>query len=441
MEITARRAGGLLVIDLAGRMDGMGAQQVADALQQNLTDTDTAIIFDTGGVDYISSAGLRVFQEYIRKMSARNGVVAVCRPQEFVEKILKMGGFISSMAVYADVDAALGALTPSQPPHSGDRQFSGAGWTLSAEHLFNTPGTLTVTGNLQQVHAGNVTIRDVKSGAGCARGYWTGIGAPGKELDATAPLLGEMIGLNGAVFWVPTDGNLIPDFFTAEHFASSGMTCFSLFGVGFNGPFTDILRFQSENPAGLSLSELYGAVFRYLRDTYPDYTGVCALVMKATIGGLCSRDMKTSLLAACDEQVKNGPVGTLRDRSIMIMPFDRSVHDRISVVDVTPKYAGDVLIGVGYGIDPAVAQHACPPGILPLLPDTVPGTEGNAVFLNTRGAVFKNVPWDTASSLESQIDNVISNGEFVGLHNLLNITTVRSALVGILPISSIRNEP
>ena len=40
-----------------------------------------------------------------------------------------------------------------------------------------------------------------------------------------------------------------------------------------------------------------------------------------------------------------------------------------------------------------------------------------------------------------QIDNAISNGEFVGLHNLLNITTVRSALVGILPISSIRNEP
>jgi len=108
---------------------------------------------------------------------------------------------------------------------------------------------------------------------------------------------------------------------------------------------------------------------------------------------------------------------------------------------VKPKYAGDVMIGIGYGIDPAVAPAAYPPGILPALSFQSPETEKNAAFLYNKGAVFTNVPWDTAGSLESQIDNAIRTGEFVALHNLLSITTVRSALVGILPVSSIRNEP
>ncbi len=400
MEITARRARGLLVLGLAGKMDGTGAQQVTGALQQNLTDTDTAIIFDLGGVDYISSAGLRVFQEYIRKMKARNGAVALCRPQEFTEKILRTGGFLTAMTVHADVDDACSAIRPVQAPAAGSSRFAGEGWTLSAEHLSGRPGTLAVTGSLQQVHAGKVTINDVKAGAGCSGGYWTGIGAPGKDRDATAPLLGEMIGVNGSVFWIPTDGNLTPDFFTKAHFASSGMACFSIFGVSFAGPFTDILRFQSENPAGITLSDLYGAVFRYVREQYPNYTGICAIVMKATVGGLCSRDMKTSLLAACNEQAGKRPATLPAGKTVMELPFDRSVHDRISVVDTKPRYAGDVVIGIGYGIDPEIAPAAVSPATLSALSFTPQGTGKDAPFLHTRGAVFNNVPWDHAGSLE-----------------------------------------
>jgi anti-anti-sigma factor len=71
MEITARRTGEQLVLSLAGRMDGTGAQQAAAAIQHHLNDHDTAVIFDLGGVDYLSSAGLRVIQDSIRKMKDR----------------------------------------------------------------------------------------------------------------------------------------------------------------------------------------------------------------------------------------------------------------------------------------------------------------------------------------------------------------------------------
>ena len=119
MEITARRAGEQLVLSLSGRMDGAGAQQAAAAIQQNLNDHDTAIIFDLGGVDYLSSAGLRVFQDSIRKMKERKGSVAVCSLHEFVRKLLTSGGFIKVLAVYPTVEDALAGTGKKTVPSAG----------------------------------------------------------------------------------------------------------------------------------------------------------------------------------------------------------------------------------------------------------------------------------------------------------------------------------
>jgi hypothetical protein len=262
----------------------------------------------------------------------------------------------------------------------------------------------------------------------------------GKNRDMAAPLLGEMVSLGGTVYCIPTDGHLTPDFFTAEDVKSSGMKSFSVFNIAFTGPFTDMIRISSEKPEGVSLSELYEGIFRYAKQKYPDYSGVCAVAMKATIGGLCSSDMKTSLLAACADQSVKGPVAMPVGKTVTEYPFDKTVLEKISVVDVKPKYAGDTLISVGYGIDLPVAQEAFPPETLRALFYTDARTSGNGAFLYNKGAVFRNFPWDNAADFGSQIASAPDAGEFITMHNLLKITTVRSALAGISPVSSIRKE-
>jgi hypothetical protein len=298
-----------------------------------------------------------------------------------------------------------------------------------------------VKGSQTQIHDGMITAGDVRKTGMCSGLFCTGIGAPAQSPEEAAPVVGEMICLDGSVYWLPTDGNLNPDFFTASDFASSGMACYSVFCVSGTGPFRDIIRVQSESPGGVSLSELYGGLFRYARETYPDYTGVCAIVMKASIGGLCSRDMKTSLLAASEEQSRWGGAPNPAGKTVMEIPLDRSVTDRISTVDVSPRYAGDVMLVAGYGIDPAVARQKLSPDVLSALLYQSPGTGKDTAFLYNRGAVFKNIRWDASGTLESQLENVQKTGEFVALHNLLSVTTIKSALVGLLPISSVRNEP
>lgn len=440
MEITARRAGEQLVLSLSGRMDGTGAQQVASAIQQNLNDHDTSIVFDLGNVEYLSSAGLRVLQDSIRKMKERKGRVAVCRLQEFTEKILKTGGFLPLLSVYPTVEEALGAAEKNIVTGANEVRITGNGWSLSARHLANKPGTLAVTGDLQAIYTGHVTPQDVQATRGCSDGFCIGIGAMGKNRDTAAPLAGEMISIGGTVYWIPTDGHLTPDFFTAEDIKSSDMKSFSLFNVAFTGPFTDMIRISSEQPEGMTLTEVYAAVFRYVKEKYPDWKGVCAVAMKATIGGLCSSDMKTSLLAASADPSLKTPVAMPGGKTVTEVPFDRSIPEKISVVDIKPKYGGEVLISAGYGIDLAVAQKAFPGDILSPLYHSDAQMKGNAVFLYNKGAVFKNLRWDNTADFETQVRTAPDTGEFVAMHNLLSITRVRSALAGIVPVSAIRKD-
>lgn len=441
MDITASRSGEQLVLSLAGRMDGTGAQQVAAAIQQNLNDHDTAIIFDLGGVDYLSSAGLRVFQDSIRKMKERNGQVAVCRLQDFVRKLLNSGGFLKVLASYPSVEEALAGTRKSPMSAAGEIRIAGNGWSLSAKHLSDNPCTLSVTGDLRAVHEGNVTVQDVRVNPGCFHGFCVGIGAMGKDREMAGPLAGEMVSLAGTAYWIPTDGHLTPDFFTADDFESSGMKSYSLFNVAFTGPFSDIVRVSSEQPDGMTLAEVYDGIFQYLKEKYPGWKGICAVTMKATIGGLCSSDMKTSILAAAADHHAKGPVAMPGGRTVTELPFNGSVQENISVIDVHPRYSGDVLISAGYGIDLAVAGKAYPAGEPAPLFYSDARAPGATVFLYNKGAVFKNLQWDNARDFETQIGTAPGAGEFVALHNLLAITRVKSALIGLLPVTSVRKEP
>ena len=119
MAISASRTGEQLVPVLAGRMDGTGAQQVIAAIQQNLTDHGTDLLFDLGGVDNLRSAGLRTFQESARRIKERNGRIAVCRLQDFVRKRFISGGFLRILPDYPPLKLRLPALPERPHPRPG----------------------------------------------------------------------------------------------------------------------------------------------------------------------------------------------------------------------------------------------------------------------------------------------------------------------------------
>jgi anti-anti-sigma factor len=438
MEITATRNGEQLVLAVTGRMDGTGAQHVTTAIQQNLTDHITVLIFDLGGVDYLSSAGLRVFQENARRMKERNGRIAVCRVRDFVRKLFASGGFFRVLAEYPSVEEALRGTTGTAAPAAGEIRLAGPGWSLAAQPLAGAPGTLSVTGNLSALHTGKVGPGDVREIAVPAAGFGTGIGAMAATREAASPLLGEMVRAGGSAWWIPTDGNLTPDFFTAQDLAESGMKTFSLFSATFTGPFSDILRITAENPEGMALSAVYAAVFRYLQEQHPENAGICAVVLKATIGGICSSDLKDPFLAAVADRAARGPVPMPVGRTVTEYPFEGTPMEKASAVDIRPRHAGEILISIGYGIDTAAALKKFPQEQLAALAFTDPRVQQGGLFLYNKGVVFSALPWDNTKPFEEQVREAPAAGTFSAMHNLLNITTVRSAVAGILPIAAVR---
>ena len=61
---------------------------------------------DCGELNYISSAGLRVFLIAIRKTSAAGGGLALCRVPDHINEVLEISGFSRLAKVFDTVEEA-----------------------------------------------------------------------------------------------------------------------------------------------------------------------------------------------------------------------------------------------------------------------------------------------------------------------------------------------
>ena len=65
------------------------------------------LLLDLGGVDYISSAGLRAILLIGRKLNAMSGYLRFCNLGGMVKEVFSISGFNSLFPVYASLTEAL----------------------------------------------------------------------------------------------------------------------------------------------------------------------------------------------------------------------------------------------------------------------------------------------------------------------------------------------
>ena len=96
MTLTTREQSGILIAAASGRIDHTSSEAFGKALEPLIKDCrpgNPALLLDFSGVDYISSAGLRVLLSSLKLAAARNGAFALVAPQETVREVLEMSGF------------------------------------------------------------------------------------------------------------------------------------------------------------------------------------------------------------------------------------------------------------------------------------------------------------------------------------------------------------
>lgn len=91
MTINKTGSGSKLTLALAGRLDTVTAPELEKELQDSLEGIDT-LIFDFSGLEYVSSAGLRVLLSAQKTMN-KQGEMKLTHVNESIMEILEVTGF------------------------------------------------------------------------------------------------------------------------------------------------------------------------------------------------------------------------------------------------------------------------------------------------------------------------------------------------------------
>lgn len=86
-----------LTITLTGRLDTTTAPQLETELKQNISGVE-ALILDFSGLEYLSSAGLRVLLS-AQKVMNRQGSMTVKNVNEIIMEIFEVTGFVDLLTI------------------------------------------------------------------------------------------------------------------------------------------------------------------------------------------------------------------------------------------------------------------------------------------------------------------------------------------------------
>jgi anti-anti-sigma factor len=107
MQITHEEKEGVVVVKVIGRLDADTAPAAEDTVKGLLRNGKERLLFDLGGMDYISSAGLRVILMTVKELRAKKGKVVLCGLNAYVKEIFDVSNFSSIIPIAETVEAGL----------------------------------------------------------------------------------------------------------------------------------------------------------------------------------------------------------------------------------------------------------------------------------------------------------------------------------------------
>lgn len=97
----------VLILHISGRLDSLSSQEMEQRIAGLIEDGQTRILLDFRGVDYLSSAGMRMILATFKKVQGALGQMALCSVGDGVMDILKMSGFDELLHVYSTKEEAM----------------------------------------------------------------------------------------------------------------------------------------------------------------------------------------------------------------------------------------------------------------------------------------------------------------------------------------------
>ena len=109
MEINIKSIAQVTVVEIVGDIDSNTAPQAQEQVLP-LAQQGTRILLDMSGVEYMSSAGLRMLLSMYRQISRQNGGIVLVGLNEEIKDTMAITGFLNFFITRDTVDEGLQAL-------------------------------------------------------------------------------------------------------------------------------------------------------------------------------------------------------------------------------------------------------------------------------------------------------------------------------------------
>jgi len=423
MKVTVKNVddAGTMVAVIVGRLDAAGAAE-ASPLLKPLQSAKTAIL-DLSQMDYLSSAGVRIFLSLHKSLQSRGLRLILAAPQHYCTEVIRISGLAEVFQIHGTVNEA---LEDAQPVPNAAELSCGKFTFHPGE---SEPTAVEVLGNVEDVLHSRINAGLLRSKRFSSKEYSIGLGALGSSDKDVLNHLGEMMTIGGTMVWLPTDGNDTPDYLVPKQ-DSAEVVIRTGFNVSLAGRFNEYVEFEATAPGGATLFEIYRALFDLARQRRGDFRGALGLAMRAEMGEVYGSGVVRSPIDT--NAPANGKSITDVSNFASWFEFDEKPRHK----DVT-----GLICGVGLDLD---ADLSCFDrdrlgATFYLNPANAPSSRG---MLHNHGVFFTpQALGEKPLMLEREIARVVELGDFVDMRHMLDRTTIVWALIGICYIQEFRADP
>lgn len=434
MEITLDKHGRTAFFTLAGRFDAVGAKKVREALETTLPEETVCLGLDLAGVDYLSSAGIRVLALAHKTMKERGGLMALSGVGSYCREVLDISGLLRTFPLFDDRASALARLRGAERDREAllrwDRLdvYRGDFGDMRFIPGSSAPCRAEVLGNAETVLKSAVTRGMVAPRKFQETEYSIGLGGLGPSLEDCFGIMGEMITIGGTMVWLPTDGQDTPDFLIPR--ADSDKVVFhTAFNVALPGAFNERVVFDSLDENGTTLADLYRDLFEQAKSRRSDFNGVLGVAGWAQVEEFNGSFVKISPIRENAPENKE-PI------------FHPSNIDAWMERDETPRLRGVTCLMCGIGADLTADltgfDKDCFDAVFYMHPANV---AGKSQMLHNHGVAFSRIPMpEKLTDLDGEVKRTAFAGDFMDMRHLLDNTTVTRAFLGLSYIQEFRQE-
>jgi anti-anti-sigma factor len=281
LNCTVTDSGSSSCISLHGRIDGLTSSDIERQMKELLLQGKRNLIVDFAQINYISSAGLRVFLMIQKQLKQAGGEIILAALPAAVMEVFRVSGFAKVFRIAKSKEAAETLLGSIAPTIDSIYKVINNVTLVHQKRADTPPGSLISIGNPDKLSHAEFEEQDVVSVNSSEITFGTGLATVGDTFSDFKDFFGEAVIINNNIFFYPAAKRPVVDFMMYAGEQSQFIYRF-FHGFGFRGSFAHLVSFDGGN----SVVELSNLRTTLLSLTNAKVAGIVLLAESKGIWGM-----------------------------------------------------------------------------------------------------------------------------------------------------------